>query len=113
MFLDIERIKKHLNIDAEFVDDDEYLATLGEVAETVVQKHIDEDLTVIAAKNGGELPPPLLHAMLLFAGSMYQSREVNSLGSLQEVPFGFDYILSLYKNYTSNKQGNNDGGCSV
>lgn len=36
MFLTLERIKKHLNIDEYFKDDDDYLMFLGDVAEHTV-----------------------------------------------------------------------------
>lgn len=101
MFLDIETIKKHLNIDEYFEDDDNYLVYLSEVAEKVVEKHTDTNLEEIAEDNGGELPPPILHAMLLFIGDMYKSRESISFGSVTSIPFSYDYILSLYKNYKS------------
>lgn len=102
MFLEIDRIKKHLNIDEYYKDDDAYLVYLYEVAEKVVEKHTDVKLEDIAKDNGGELPPPILHAMLLFIGDMYKSRESLSFGSVQSIPFSYDYILSLYKNYRSN-----------
>jgi hypothetical protein len=101
MFLEIDRIKKHLNIDEYYKDDDSYLVYLYEVAEKVVEKHTDVKLENIAKDNGGELPPPILHAMLLFIGDMYKSRESISFGSVQSIPFSYDYILSLYKNYRS------------
>ena len=102
MFLEIDRIKKHLNIDDYYKDDDNYLEYLYEVDEKVVEKHTDTNLKKIAEENGGELPPPILHAMLLFIGDMYKSRESISFGSVTSIPFSYDYILSPYKNYRSN-----------
>ena len=102
MFLEIDKIKKHLNIDDYYKDDDNYLVYLYEVAEKVVEKHTDTSLKQIAEENGGELPPPILHAMLLFIGDMYKSRESISFGSVTSIPFSYEYILSLYKNYRSN-----------
>lgn len=101
MFLELDRIKKHLNIDDYYKEDDWYIKTLYDVAEKVVEKHTDENLKDIANENGGELPPPLLHAMLLFIGDMYRSRESTTFGTVNSIPFSYDYILSLYKNYRS------------
>lgn len=101
MFLNIEQIKKHLNIDAEYTDDDNYLSSLYNVAEKVVEKHTDINLEHIADVNGGELPSPLAQAMLLFIGEMYRNREINSFTSVNSIPYNFDYILSLYKNYST------------
>lgn len=37
MFLELAHIKKHLNIDAEYTDDDEYILYLYDVAVDVIQ----------------------------------------------------------------------------
>ncbi len=100
MFLNIEQIKKHLNIDEEYKEDDNYLLSLYSVAQKVVEKHTDVNLEYIAEVNGGELPSPLNHAILLFIGEMYRNREINSFTSVNTIPYNFDYILSLYKNYS-------------
>lgn len=102
MFVTLEQIKNHLNIDDYFKEDDNYISSLYEVAEKVVEKHTDSDLSVIAETNGGLLPTPLVHAMLLFIGDMYKNRESVAFTSVNSIPFSYDYILSLYKNYGTN-----------
>lgn len=104
MFLTLERIKKHLNMDEYFKDDDDYLMFLEDVAEQTVQRHIDSNLNVLADENGGELPSPLIQAMLLYIGNMYSSRESIKFSNVQDVPFSYDYLLSLYKNYNNHKE---------
>lgn len=99
MFITLDRIKKHLNIDDFYKEDDSYIDSLYEVAEKVVEKHTDSNLSDVANSNGGVLPSPLLHAMLLFIGDMYRNRESISFTSVNSIPFSYDYILSLYKNY--------------
>ena len=99
MYLTLDRIKKHLNIDEDYKEDDEYILALCEVSEQVVERHIDSNLSEVAKSNGDELPSPLLHAMLLFIGDMYRTRESVSFTSVSAIPFSYDYILSLYKNY--------------
>lgn len=99
MFLDLATVKKHLNIDEYFHDDDEYLGHLILVAEKVVEKHIDCDFSVLVGADG-MIPSPLLHAILLFIGNMYQSRESVSFTSAVELPLSFRYLLDLYQDYT-------------
>lgn len=101
MFLTLEQIKKHLNIDSCFTDDDSYIISLCSVAEKVVEKHIDSNLKVIAELNGEKLPSPLAHAMLLYIGDLYRSRESISYTAAHSIPFSYEYLLSLYKNYSS------------
>lgn len=105
MYLDLTKIKKHLNINDDYTADDMYLTDLSEVAERVVETHIDNKLDIIASNNGGTLPAPILHAMLLFIGNMYANRESVAFVSANEIPLSYAYILGLYKCYY---HGNND-----
>lgn len=59
MFLSLEEVKKHLNLDDYFTADDNYILSLITVAEEIVQKHIDCKYSDIT-KEDGELPTPLL-----------------------------------------------------
>lgn len=98
MYLQLEQIKKHLVIDDFYKDDDEYLLYLANVSELVVEKHIDCNLVELC-DDKGDLPSPLLHAMLLYIGDMYNNRESIAFSTPHEVPFSYDYLLSLYKHY--------------
>ena len=100
MYLTLSDIKRHLNIDSSFTDDDEYLTFLYDVAERTVQRHIDSNLEALAEEEG-TLPKPLLHAMLLYIGNLYAQRESISYSSVIDVPFSYDYLLSLFKNYNN------------
>lgn len=106
MFVSLERVKQHLNIESTYTGDDNYLLFLIEVAESVVEKHICTNLYDLCKieESGGSvvytLPSPLQSAILLYIGDLYNSREGNAYGvSVSTVPFSYDYILSLYKNY--------------
>lgn len=99
MYLQLYQIKKHLNIDEAWHEDDEYLVDLAMVAEKVVEQHIDCKLSNLE-DDGGELPTPIVHAMLLFIGDMYQSRESVAFTGATELPLSYNYLLSLYKDYS-------------
>lgn len=99
MYIELSDIKKHLNIDETFSEDDSYIENLIEVAENAVAIHIDRNLSEVAEENGGVLPPALIHAMKLFIGDMYQSRESTSFSSAVEIPFSYTYLTSLYRKY--------------
>lgn len=100
MQIKLELIKKHLNIDADFTDDDSYLLSISEVAQDIVQKHIDCTFDEIV-RSEGALPASLLQAVLLMIGNLYNNRESVSFTSATEIPHSYDYLLSLYKNYES------------
>lgn len=98
MYIDLDYAKKHLNIEPDFTEDDEYILGLIEVAEASVKVHCNEDFNKLAEENGGCLPAPLLQAMLLMIGNMYQNRE--PLGTRNAtLPFNYQYLIDLYRNY--------------
>lgn len=100
MYIQLDLAKKHLNVEDDFIEDDEYILNLIDVAESAVRVHINEDFSSIAEKNGGSLPSPILQAALLMIGNLYQNRE--AVGSkIQELPFNYQYLIDLYKNYNN------------
>lgn len=102
-YLNLELIKTHLNLQI-FSDDDKYLQHLGSAVEFVVERDLDKKLTTIAQENGGELPPSLLHAMLLLLSTYYANRENVSYASCVEVPKTYAYICDLYRCYGKTSQ---------
>lgn len=101
-YLKLDLIKKHLNIDSDFHDDDSYLEALGDVVEKVTEKHIDISLKKLTADNNGKIPAPLIHSMLLLIGTYYSNRENIAFASSAEIPLSYSYLLSLYQNYGGN-----------
>lgn len=99
MYVALDKIKTHLNIDKDFVEDDNYLMSLSEVAECVVERHIGYKFSKMIEDNDGQLPMPIQHAMLLFIGTMYANRESVTYGSPNILPHAYDYILQLFENY--------------
>lgn len=100
MYIQLDLAKKHLNIEDDFIEDDEYILSLIDVAESAVRVHINEDFASIAEKNGGCLPSPILQAALLMIGNLYQNREAVGTKT-QELPFNYRYLIDLYRNYNN------------
>lgn len=102
-YLTLSTIKKQLNIDSSFTDDDTYLTTLGDVVEQIVAKHLESDLAEIASDNDGALPAPIVHAMLLLLATLYMSREHVTFSQSFQIPVScsnaYDYLLSPYISY--------------
>lgn len=111
MYIQLYQAKKHMNIDNDFHDDDEYIVDLCAVAEKVVETHIDKKLKDICCENGGELPPPLLHAMLLLIGNFYANRESVAFASSAEIPLSYKYLIDLYQCYGKVEDNNNKCQC--
>lgn len=90
--------KQHLNLEADYVEDDMYLQTLIEVAEQAVTVHVNEELEKLVDEEGN-LPKPLLQAMLLMIGNLYQNREMVAPMKITALPYNYEYLINLYKNY--------------
>lgn len=101
MYITLEEIKKHLQIDVDYVDDDSYLLSLVEVAEQSVSQHINRDLGGYK-RYKGDIPAPIKHAILLMCAHLYSNREIAMTGvSTAKIPLSFEYLLSPYINYSS------------
>lgn len=98
MFLDLEATKKHLNVDSDFYEDDDYITSLIQVAESIVEKHIDTSFEDIVGEDGS-IPRPILQAMLLMVGNLYANREAVTFGTATQLPLAYTYLLSLYKRF--------------
>lgn len=97
MYITLQSAKKHLQIDSDFVDDDDYITFLIQVAEDAVAQNLNialKDLLV-----DGMLPPAIMHAILLLVGNLYNNREPISYGSVAKIPYTIEYLLGLYKHY--------------
>ena len=98
MYVSLCEAKKHLLVDDSFHCDDEYILALIDVAEDAVATNINQKLDSIAV--GGAIPPAVKAAILLLVGNLYANREPVAYTSVNKVPYTFDYLISLYKNYS-------------
>lgn len=97
MYLTLEQTKKHLLIDEGFTADDQYIQDLITVAEDSVSKHLDIALEEL--EEGGNLPPSIIHAMLLMVGNLYANREPVTYGTVVKIPYSYEYLIGLYRKY--------------
>ena len=100
MYLNLELTKKHLNVEQEYIADDEYILQLMQVAEDAVAKHIDNKLQNLEDEEG-KLPSSLLHAIMLLVANFYANRESVAFASSSEIPTSYNYLLDLFKDYSS------------
>lgn len=91
-------MKKHLNIDEDFTEDDAYLYSLIQVAEQAVSLYIDKPLSECEISDG-KIPDSLRHAMLLLVANLYDHRESTIPLNVNEVPHAFQFLLDLYQKY--------------
>lgn len=103
MYLNLEQVKKHLNIDSDFTEDDDYLNHLILVAESAVSIHLN--IALVELETGGTLPPAIIQAMLLMIGTLYSNRESVAYNNVMEVPLCYQYLIDLYRNYKEDNYG--------
>lgn len=97
MYVTLEQAKKHLNIDADFIEDDGYISMLISVAEEATEKHLNIEFKEEFGNDG--LPTPLIQAMLLLIGTLYANRESVADKAMSKVEHTYEYLLTLYRNY--------------
>ena len=103
MYLTIDDMKKHLNVDHD--EDDAYILELMKVAEDAVATWLNRPLSdfVDPHEDGvcphGVLKPSIVHAIRLLVGSWYASRESVTFGSASELPHGVAFLLLPLKNF--------------
>ncbi len=97
MYVTLNKAKKHLQIDQDFKDDDEYLIMLIRAAEDAVESNLNIPLASIL--KDGALPYSVYHAILLMIGNLYSNREPVSFTSVAKVPYTLEFLLATYKNY--------------
>ena len=96
-YLTLKEIKKQLNIDLDYTDDDEYLTLLADSAEDMTAQLLDCDLTEIYAENG-EMPASIQHAMRILVDYFYSVNRGSSSESI-DIPNAVYTMLKLYRNY--------------
>lgn len=94
----LELAKKHLNLDEDYVEDDEYILGLVGAAKGAVEKALNASLDRLAEENGGEVPMAIIQAILLMVGNLYQNREITG-SKTAALPYNFEYLINLYKHY--------------
>ena len=94
----IELVKKHLNLDEDYIEDDEYILGLVAAAKGAVEKALNASLDRLAEENGGEVPMAIIQAILLMVGNFYQNREITG-SKTAALPYNFEYLVNLYKHY--------------
>lgn len=88
-------LKKHVRAD-DFDDDDDLLQHYLDAATTVVITATNRTVEELTAIGGGEVPTPLVQAVMMLAGHWYNQRESVSASQMYEVP---DALASLVKPY--------------
>ena len=97
-YVSLADLKQHLKV--EVTADDTYLTTLIEVAEVAIGNELGKPLADFVDDNNA-LPTPLIHAIKMLCGDLYNNRESVAFAAPHEVPRTLDYLLQPYKVYNA------------
>lgn len=93
MYVTVEEVKKHLNIDYE--EDDQYLQDLIEAAEDAIERFIQQPFKDIEVN--ATIPASIKHAIKLMVGGFYANREPVAFASTNEIPYGLHFLLIQFR----------------
>lgn len=95
-YTSIYELKRHLNIESTYIDDDGYLQDLVEVAAVAIQNYLNDSLSGFTETN---IPMPIKQAALLLSAHLYSNRQIVAFANGVEIPYTYKFLLDPYKNY--------------
>ena len=100
MYITIEDLKKHLNVDHS--EDDDYIGELSEVAEDAVAEYLNRPISDFVID--GKLKASVRHAIRLLVGTWYASRESVAFASPSVLPDGVYALLMPLRRFVSEEE---------
>lgn len=101
MYISVDDVKRHLNIDSCYNEENDYLVHLVAAAEDATAKRLNAPLHTLVDRHSGYLPESVIQQILLLVGSWYAARETFSNQSVSALPHSYDFLADLNKNYKS------------
>ena len=89
--------KQHLNIEADYTDDDNYIISLLNVSELAISNYCNDTFSDYTASTA---PVTLIQAVYFLTANFYVNRQPVSFAQGYQIPYTFEFLLNPYKNYT-------------
>lgn len=94
-WLTLERVKKHLRLDASNTQEDDLLQLYATAAEDSILNLCNRSYDCLL-ECYGEVPKPIVIASLLLVENQYTQRSAISPNNLSAVPYAFDHLVKPY-----------------
>jgi uncharacterized phage protein (predicted DNA packaging) len=94
-WLTLERVKKHLRLDASNTQEDDLLQLYATAAEDTILNLCNRSYDCLL-ECYGEVPKPIQNASLLLVENQYTQRSVVSPTNLSAVTYSFDLLVKPY-----------------
>ena len=100
MSISIKDMKRQLNIELSYTDDDATLQRYIDIATISVQTYCNDGLSGYTGSTS--IPLPVEQSIILLATHFYINRNMVSFGQGTEIPYSFRFLLDPYKNFQIN-----------
>ena len=90
--IELSDIKRHLNVD--FDEDDLLIESMIKAVQASMEHTIGASLSELM--KDGKLPDDLLHVFRIMVAKLYEYREGNTYGKVQDVSFTLSHLLAPY-----------------
>lgn len=101
MYLDLKLCKKQIELEGCYVDDDDFVLYLMDLAEERVAKELCVKVEDLATIGGGEvISPTLVHAMMLYVATYFKEKENTTSANTKEFPDGSKALIALDRDYS-------------
>lgn len=95
--VNINELKRNLNIEESFTDDDVFLQNILNVADNAVQTYLGT--LALTGYTEVSVPIEIHHSVILLASHFYLNRNMVSYAQGFEIPYSFKFLLAPYKDY--------------
>jgi hypothetical protein len=95
MNLNINQLKRQLNIEEDYTNDDAILQHSLDVSIYAVNTYLGNSLS---GYTNAEIPITVEQATLILASHYYLNRELVKPVEMKEIPYSFRFLLDPYKN---------------
>ncbi len=97
MAINITTLKRQLNIENTFNDDDAILQQCLDVAIQTTNNYLGSD--VVSGYTGNTTPISVEHAILMLASHFYINRNIVAFATPSELPYSYKFLLDWYKDF--------------
>lgn len=95
IYTTINELKRQLNIEASYDDENTYLEQLLNVSELAIANDCNGGISGYTQQN---LPITIKQAMLMLATHLYLNRQPVAFANAVEIPYSIKYLISSEKN---------------
>ena len=109
MAINITTLKRQLNIENTFYDDDAILQQCLDVAIQATYNYLGNDILtsgfnpsengITSGYTGTTVPTSIEHAILMLASHFYINRNIVAFATPSELPYSYKFLLDWYKDF--------------